>query len=118
MASNDFGNSHWSMMIEQFSGTARPVPAARRKSPTGRTYRADGQPAEAADQELRTLLMTVVQHMRERRMDLIEERALAPLLALDWIEWHGGALRLTITGSNVCEQMRQYGAATEEPVDE
>jgi len=27
-------------------------------------------------------------------------------VALHWLEWNGGALRLTVTGTNMCEQMR------------
>ena len=26
-------------------------------------------------------------------------------VALNWLEWHGGALRLTTTGDNVCKQL-------------
>lgn len=119
MATNDFGNSHWSMMIEQFSGTCRPAAASKRRTPSTRMLRGaagtpadDGAPA-SAEQALRQRLMVVVQHMRQRRMDLIDEASLAPLLALDWIEWHGGALRLTITGRNVCDQMRPYAPPLE-----
>ncbi|UZD56278.1 hypothetical protein [Caldimonas aquatica] len=116
MATNDFGNSHWSMMIEQFSGTSRPAPAAKRRPSPPRSQRGAGAVEDdtapaTAEQALRQRLLTVVQHMRQRRMDLIDEGELGPLLALDWLEWHGGALKLTITGRNVCDQMRAYAPA-------
>lgn len=51
---------------------------------------------------LRTLLPGIVDALRRYRADLIEESLIAECVALDWLEWHGGALRLTTTGKNVC----------------
>jgi len=30
---------------------------------------------------------------------------IADYVALDWLEWQGGGLRLTVTGRNVCNQV-------------
>jgi len=41
-----------------------------------------------------------------RRADLVSEGFIADYVALRWLEWNGGALRLTVTGNDMCEQMR------------
>jgi hypothetical protein len=42
-------------------------------------------------------------------VDLLHRRRASEIpdgyVALNWLEWHGGGLRLTITGSNVCRQL-------------
>jgi len=40
------------------------------------------------------------------RADLIPEGAIEEYVALHWLEWNGGALRLTATETNVCAQIR------------
>ena len=56
--------------------------------------------------QLRIELLTTVDSLHRRRADLISEGFIADYVALHWLEWNGGALRLTVTGKNVCEQMR------------
>jgi len=34
----------------------------------------------------------------------IAEGYVEDYVALQWLEWNGGALRLTITGENICRQ--------------
>lgn len=41
-----------------------------------------------------------------RRADLISEGFVADYVALHWLEWNGGAPRLTVTGNDMCEQVR------------
>ena len=42
--------------------------------------------------------------LRRRRAAEIAEADIDTYVALDWLEWHGGDLRLTLTGRNVCAQ--------------
>jgi hypothetical protein len=57
-------------------------------------------------QVLREKLLPTVQFLNNRQADQVDEGFIADYLALDWLEWNGGTLRLTVTGSNVCEQLR------------
>ncbi|WP_232324224.1 hypothetical protein [Variovorax sp. WDL1] len=42
--------------------------------------------------------------MKQRQADQIAPADIEAYVALNWLEWHGGGLRLTITGRNVCAQ--------------
>ncbi|WP_309897903.1 hypothetical protein [Variovorax soli] len=42
--------------------------------------------------------------MKQRQADQISDADIEAYVALNWLEWHGGGLRLTITGGNVCAQ--------------
>jgi hypothetical protein len=44
--------------------------------------------------------------LHRRRADLIPEDVIGDYVALHWLEWNGGALRLTITGQNICDQVK------------
>jgi len=55
---------------------------------------------------LRDDLPATVDLLKRRRADLISESLIEDYVALNWLEWNGGALRLTVTGNNMCEQMR------------
>jgi hypothetical protein len=57
-------------------------------------------------EQLRLELLATVDSLRRRRADLVSEGFIEDYVALHWLEWNGGALRLTTTGTNVCEQMR------------
>lgn len=57
-------------------------------------------------EQLRIELLATVDSLHRRRADLVPENLIADYVALHWIEWSGGALRLTVTGQNICEQMR------------
>ena len=58
-------------------------------------------------------------HVLKRDLPLVAGRHSAPkrdasveeYVALDWLEWNGGSLRLTAVGENVCKQLagRQTG---------
>jgi len=72
---------------------------------------------EASDQEeaarkerLRQALPAAVELLRTRQAGLIAAREIEEFVALNWLEWHGGTLRLTVTGSNVCSQGRANAA--------
>jgi hypothetical protein len=54
---------------------------------------------------LRDGLSEVMSHLKNRRADLIDEGFIADYVALDWLEWHGGTLRATEVGDNICRQL-------------
>lgn len=57
-------------------------------------------------EQLRLELLTTTDALLRRRADLVSEGFIDDYVALHWLEWNGGALRLTVTGVNMCEQMR------------
>jgi hypothetical protein len=67
-----------------------------------------GVPSEmppTRQQRLREALPATVDCLHRRRADMIEDGFIDDYVALHWLEWHGGSLRLTITGTNVCQQV-------------
>jgi hypothetical protein len=56
--------------------------------------------------QLRLELLATVDSLQRRRADLVSEALIEDYEALHWLEWNGGALRLTVTGTNMCEQIR------------
>ena len=80
--------------------TPRPPPiAAVPGAPTG-------APPVSRREQLRLELLTTVDSLQRRRADLVSEDFIEDYVALHWLEWNGGALRLTVTGANMCQQMR------------
>lgn len=59
-------------------------------------------------EHLRSQLSSTVDALRRRRADLVPDGLIADYVALDWLEWSGGALRVTLTGANVCKQMQPF----------
>jgi hypothetical protein len=47
-----------------------------------------------------------------RRADLVGDDAIGHYVALQWLEWNGGTLRLTVIGQNICDQIK---AETRDP---
>ncbi|RZI88215.1 MAG: hypothetical protein EOP78_18325, partial [Variovorax sp.] len=54
---------------------------------------------------LRLALPATVAILKQRHADQIDADDIEAYVALNWLEWQGGGLRLTITGKNVCAQM-------------
>jgi hypothetical protein len=54
---------------------------------------------------LRDNLLGTVDLLKRRRAGDIAEGYIDDYVALNWLEWHGGGLRLTTTGDNVCQQL-------------
>jgi hypothetical protein len=54
---------------------------------------------------LRATLLPTVDLLHRRRADLIGDGMIADYVALHWLEWNGGALRLTATGQGICDQI-------------
>jgi hypothetical protein len=51
---------------------------------------------------LRDGLPVIVQLLKQHLARHIPDGYVEDYLALDWLEWQGGTLRLTITGQNIC----------------
>ena len=62
--------------------------------------------AEQRREALRESLLSTVDRLDRRRAVEIEDRDIDDYVALDWLEWSGGTLRLTVTGENICRQLR------------
>jgi hypothetical protein len=56
---------------------------------------------------LRNALLGTVDLLKRRRACEIAERDIDDYVALNWLEWNGGGLRLTTTGANVCKQLTE-----------
>ena len=82
------GTSHRKRAIEPSIQAGRPGTAARPPLDT-----------------LRSALPATVDLLKRRRASEIPDGYIDCYVALNWLEWHGGGLRLTITGSNVCRQV-------------
>lgn len=54
---------------------------------------------------LRDELLATVDLLKRRRAAEIDESYIEDYVALHWMEWHGGSLRLTTTGENVCKHL-------------
>jgi len=51
---------------------------------------------------LRAELPHVAELLQQRRANEIDEAVIDDLVTLAWLEWVGGSLQLTTTGSNLC----------------
>jgi len=68
--------------------------------------KASQRAADAAErrERLRRTLPATVELLQSRQADRIDDADIDAYVSLNWLEWHGGGLRLTITGRNVCAQ--------------
>lgn len=62
-------------------------------------------PADTRRDVLRDELLATVDLLKRRRAAEINEDFIEGYVALHWMEWHGGSLRLTTTGENVCKHL-------------
>jgi hypothetical protein len=53
---------------------------------------------------LRNALDSAASALHRRRACEIPDGYIDDFVRLDWLEWHGGSLRLTVTGDNVRHQ--------------
>jgi hypothetical protein len=66
--------------------------------------------SEAADRErLRQALPATVGYLRDHQAGRIDDSDIEAYVRLNWLEWHGGGLRLTITGRNIYAQVAAAG---------
>lgn len=61
--------------------------------------------ATARRDALRDELPATVDLLKRRRAAEISEGDIEAYVALHWLEWHGGSLRLTTTGENLCRHL-------------
>ena len=59
----------------------------------------------AREQRLRAALPSTIEFLQRRRADLIDPVVIDDFVAIHWMEWHGGTLRLTVTGRNICAKI-------------
>jgi len=57
-------------------------------------------------EELRNALPATVTLLKQQRAGDIAESDIADYVSMNWLEWNGGSLQLTVTGDNVCKQQR------------
>ncbi|MFG6485647.1 hypothetical protein ACG04R_03125 [Roseateles sp. BYS78W] len=62
-------------------------------------------PAATRRDVLRDRLLPTVDLLKQRRAGEIPEDYIDDYVALHWLEWQGGTLRLTTTGENVCKHL-------------
>lgn len=65
----------------------------------------------ASRETLRAALPSTVDLLKRRRAAEIGDKLIDDYVALNWLEWDGGHLRLTVTGENVCRQLITTGDA-------
>ncbi|XHS76615.1 hypothetical protein ACFJGW_12845 [Burkholderiaceae bacterium UC74_6] len=58
-------------------------------------------PISSDPETLRAALSLCVDALQRRKANEIPEPLLEQLIERDWLEWHGGTLRLTTTGQNI-----------------
>lgn len=80
--------------------SAPKTPAARPGS-----RRKANAPVMAPQDPLRDRLLATVDLLKRRRAAEIGEDTIEAYINLHWMEWHGGSLRLTTTGENVCKHL-------------
>ncbi len=59
----------------------------------------------ATRERLRQALPATVGLLQRQQAGQIDGDDIDAYVKLNWLEWHGGGLRLTITGRNVCAQV-------------
>ena len=67
-------------------------------------------PSSRVDQ-LRGALQSTVDLLHRRQAAQIAESDLDDFVALDWLKWDGGSLRLTVTGENILRQQAELSPA-------
>ncbi|WP_343636050.1 hypothetical protein [Roseateles sp.] len=71
-------------------------------------------PVPMAPEALRESLRISVDALKRRQASEIPETVIDRLVELDWLEWNGGALRLTTTGENIYrKEAAQWRAQSE-----
>ncbi len=56
--------------------------------------------------DLQERILQTVDLLNRRLASEIPSEDIDDYVALHWLEWNGGGLRLTTTGENICSQMR------------
>lgn len=59
----------------------------------------------ARQEALRAALPAAAELLRRCRAAEVGDDRIEDYVALNWLEWNGGALRLTVVGQNICRQV-------------
>jgi len=62
-------------------------------------------PTGARREALRDTLLSTVDLLRRCKAAEVPEGDIDDYVALNWLEWNGGSLRLTEVGDNMCKQL-------------
>ena len=62
-------------------------------------------PTQVPRATLKDALLDTVQLIERRRCSEIADGLIDGYVALNWMEWNGGSLRLTVTGQNIRKQL-------------
>lgn len=62
-------------------------------------------PSAQRRETLRNALLATVDLLKQRRAAEIGDSVIDDYVALNWLEWNGGGLRLTVVGDNVYKQL-------------
>lgn len=62
-------------------------------------------PSSLRRERLRDALPASIDMLTRRRASDIPAGYIEDYVALHWLEWHGGGLRVTVTGDNICRQV-------------
>jgi hypothetical protein len=97
-------------MIGATGGFSLELPIRTRNLPAGASVVAPASFSSPSTpptrDQLRAALPSTVDLLYRRRADLIGDATIGDYVALHWLEWNGGALRLTVTGQNICNQIK------------
>lgn len=100
------------------SSTKLATPRATSRATRQRSQPAAPQAAPSRRDTLRDRLLATVDLLKRRRAAEIDEGFIEDYVALHWMEWHGGSLRLTTTGENVCKHLASLmGRASPQPAN-
>ena len=80
------------------------------KPPKALPITAADKQESARKERLRLALPVAVELLRSRQAGLISATEIEEFVAMNWLEWHGGTLKLTVTGANVCSQGKASSA--------
>jgi hypothetical protein len=82
------------------------------KAPKALPITAADKEESARKERLRLALPVAVELLRTRQAGLISATEIEEFVAMNWLEWHGGTLKLTVTGANVCSQGKASSTAS------
>jgi hypothetical protein len=71
---------------------------------------------QARRDALREALPAAVELLKRRRAAEIAPADIDDYVAMNWLEWNGGGLRLTTTGDNVCKQLAPRSLGDDPPI--
>jgi hypothetical protein len=63
------------------------------------------KPSAQRLEDLRDALLATVSLLKRCRAAEVAEGLIDDYVALNWMEWVGGSLKLTTTGENLCKQL-------------